>query len=94
MITIDEMLAIIAIGDGVFIKVAPEDWVRRFSKPITREKLIEQYPAKYRNDLVGFVVVGEYSYRPCFATMQSEWDAELSGYIARKAEWCRENGSN
>ena len=93
MITINEMLDIIAASDGIYIKVQPADWVNGFSKPITAEELKAKFPEKYSNDLAGFEKIDSYTYYPKFATMQDKWDKELNDYISRKVEWCRKYGS-
>lgn len=93
MITINEMLAIIATEDNTYIKVVPADWVNGFTKrhPINAEILMEKFPEKYRNDLIGFEY-NDGAYYPKFATMQDEWNNELKDYCKRKQEWCDKYG--
>ena len=94
MITIERMVEIIANNEITYIKTSPDDSIRVFQQfKCTKERLVGDYPAKYRNDLIGFDLEDD-TYYPRFATMQDEWENEKRDYIARKAEWCRKYGSN
>jgi len=94
MTTIEQILEIISTNENTYIKTTPDDSVRVFKQfKCTKERLVGDYPAKYRNDLIGFELEND-EYYPRFATMQDEWENEKSDYIARKAEWCRKYGSD
>ena len=93
MTTIEQMVEIIATQERTYVKTNPDDSLRVYSKHTrTAEQLINDYPEKYRADLIGFEHIENHTYYPKFATMQDEWDTEKSEYISRKAEWCRKYG--
>lgn len=92
MTTLDQMVAIIATQSNTVVRLVPQDLLRVYPKHTrTAEQLVNDYPKKYRGDLVGFELIGD-TYEPRFATLQAEWDAELKEYYADKAEWCRKYG--
>jgi len=74
--------------DGISFRNCPMDMVMTIRSV---ERLRESLPEKYRNDLIGIEPEGIH-YKPCFATLQSEWDNELAEHNRRKGEFCRKYG--
>lgn len=89
---------ILAEQDGkFFVKVSPDDSISEFNTTWDNfaEKIVDRFPPKYREKLVGLKKDDKSNYyQPVFdVETQQEWDAELTSYISRKAEWCQRYGS-
>ena len=83
-----------AESDTFYVRVEPRDWTQLFGVnwPNWVEQIVEAYPKKYRDKLIGLRKDG-WSYEPVFdEETQREWDAEYNGYISGKAAWCQKYG--
>lgn len=81
-------------SDTFDVRVEPRDWTQLFGVNWHNfaEKIIEAYPPKYRDKLIGLRKDG-WSYEPVFdEETQREWDAAYDDYISGKAAWCQKYG--